>query len=180
MVGFLRQVVELMKKDELVGGLIWFILGISLCIGSIKLKLMVRHSTGPGLMPFLSGASMGVTGLILMLSSIFKTSGEEAELSGDKIWMKENLKSVFLPSVAILGYLIVFEFLGFVVTNFLFLIFLFKLREPKKWLLPLILTICTVSLSYLIFSVWLQCQFPTGIFRLCEVMLRWMYLQIFH
>jgi hypothetical protein len=31
--------------------------------------------------------------------------------------------------------------------------------------MPLVLSLFTVILSYLIFSVWLRCQFPRGIFN---------------
>ena len=60
-----------MKKYARADGLIWVILGMGMCIGSIKLKLGNFHTPGPGFMPFLSGASLGIFGLILIVLNYF-------------------------------------------------------------------------------------------------------------
>ena len=154
-----------MKKYDLVGGLIWSALGISLCVGSIMLKLGTLHRPGTGFMPFLAGLFLGALGLILVFSSISERLEEKRSLSGKKLWVTENWKSFLLTLMALFGYMFLFEVLGFIVTTFLFFLFLFKLGNPKKWLMPLVFSGITVVLSYLIFSVWLMCPFPKGVFR---------------
>ena len=149
-----------MKKHDRVGGFIWLVLGMGICIGAIKLRLGTLLRPGPGFMPFLSGAIMGVFGLILVFSTGLTKLGE---VKSETHWVKGNLKNLLLPSLAIFGYVLLLEPLGFLITTFIFLIFLLKLKEPKRWAMPLILTASTVALSYLIFSVWLKCQFPRGI-----------------
>lgn len=61
-----------MKNGDIVGGMIWFVLGVGMCIASIKLNLGDFHKPGPGFMPFLSGFFLGVFGLILIFSIISK------------------------------------------------------------------------------------------------------------
>lgn len=66
-----------MKKHNLIGGLFWFVLGICICIESVKLNLGDFHKPGAGFTPFLAGAFLGIVGLILTLYTISKRLEEE-------------------------------------------------------------------------------------------------------
>ncbi len=148
-----------MEKTDLVISLIWIILGISFCIGSVKLTLRDFHNPGPGLMPFLTGAVLALLGLILMLSSISKASEDNEKF----VWVKENWERVVLTLLALCGYATLLEFLGFFITTFLFFFFLVKLTEPRKWVTSFVFSGVAATLCYLIFSVCLKSQFPKGI-----------------
>jgi len=116
-------------------------------------------------MPFLSGALLGLFGLILMFSDISKALGEKGEVKFKEVLVKENWRKILFTFSTLVGYIILFEPLGFFITTFLFFFFLFKLTETKKWLMPLIFSGGAVILSYLIFSVWLKCSLPRGILK---------------
>jgi putative tricarboxylic transport membrane protein len=155
-----------MKKYARADGLVWVILGIALCIGSIKLKLGNFQTPGPGFLPFLSGASLGIFGLILTFSTTFVRFRNGKEAKNEKSLVNWDWKKFINPLLAmliLLVYILLLDPLGFLLTTFVFLLLLFKLSEPKKWLRPLILSVTTAILSYLVFSVWLQCQFPRGL-----------------
>jgi putative tricarboxylic transport membrane protein len=155
-----------MKKRVRLDGLVWLMLGIGLCIGSVKLKLGGFHTPGPGFMPFLSGALLGIFGLILIFPTARSGEGEEAkEKETSVIWNWKKLISPFLTLLILFLYLLLLEPLGFILTTFICLFFLFKLSEPRKWMRPVILSVCTSITSYLVFSVWLQCQFPRGLIK---------------
>ncbi len=153
-----------MKKFDLISGLIWFILGIIICIESIKLNLGNFHNPGPGFLPFVSGATLGLFGSILTFSTILKRSGKEGELNGKVICVKRNWKTFFLILLTLFAYSFLLEYLGFAVTTFIFLSILFKLKEPKRSVMPFVFSAVATILSVLIFVVWLKCQFPGGIF----------------
>ena len=154
-----------MKKRIRLDGLVWLVLGIGLCIGSVRLKLGDFHTPGPGFMPFLSGALLGIFGFILIFATTRSGEGKEAkEQKTPVIWNWKKLISPFLTLLILFLYISLLEPLGFILTTFICLLFLFKLSEPKKWLMPIVLSFATTFLSYLLFSVWLQCQFPKGIF----------------
>lgn len=136
-------------------GLIWLFLGIGLCIGAIKLKLGGIHKPGAGLMPFLSGALLGLLGLILMFFPISNQLGKNGRV-------KVNWK-LFLVLLISFSYLILLKPLGFLLTTFLFLFFLFEITEPKKWVMSLVFSGVAAILGYLVFLVWLGGQFPRGI-----------------
>ena len=154
-----------MKRHDRMGGLIWLILGIGIIIGSIKLNLGNLHKPGPGFMPFLSGSLLGILGLILLIYTTLSKGLWEEEVKDRKIKVKGNWKIFLLTLVALFAYVILLEPLGFILATFLFLFSTFKITEQKKWLVPLVFSVSTVILSYILFSVWLKCQFPRGIFR---------------
>lgn len=155
-----------MKKFDLAGGLIWFIIGTYYCIGSLKFGVGSFGRPGPGFMPFISGTLLGFSGLILILSSIGERLRVEEGLDGKEIRAKGSRKRpLFVLLLTLFGYGLLLEFIGFIVTTFIFLFFLFKLTAPKAWIIPLIFSGVTVILSYLIFSIWLRFPFPRGIFN---------------
>ena len=106
---------------------------------------------------------MMLFGAILMVSTLRRANNEKGETKNEKLWTKENWMGFSLTLLALFGYALLMDSLGFYTTTFLFLFFLFKLTEPKKWLMPLFLAGASAVLSYLIFSVWLMSQFPGGV-----------------
>ena len=154
-----------MKKNVIVESFIWLILGISICIESIRLKLGNFQTPGPGFLPFISGTFLWLFGLILMFSFFLKRLRKEEKLNDKEISKKENWKKLLLTLIALFGYCFLLEPLGFIISSFIFLFFLFKLTEPKKWVKPLVFSGTTVVLVYFIFIICLKGQFPRGIFR---------------
>jgi putative tricarboxylic transport membrane protein len=147
------------------GGFVWLVLGACFCIGSFKLKIGGLHNPGAGFIPFLVGSLLITLGLIMGVSNLFRPRTRMEERGGRKSG-RENLKNLFVPFLTLLilvGYVILLEPLGFLLSTFIFLFLLFKISAPHTWLLPIGLSMSTVIVSYLLFSVWLQSQFPKGI-----------------
>jgi putative tricarboxylic transport membrane protein len=102
-----------------------------------------------------------VCGLALTLLAVLQRKEGD-----DKIWKEQNWKNFVLPILSLLIYALILERLGFLITTYLFLFFLFKLTAPKKWLSPL-LTALLISVScYFIFSVWLKVSLPNGFLKI--------------
>jgi putative tricarboxylic transport membrane protein len=155
-----------MKTNERVFGLIWIILGAVFCFGATKLSFGNFRKPGPGFLPFFAGAILSLLGLILFfLPTVRKEVSKREEPAGEKLWRGKNWKNVLFTLLSLFGYLISIEPLGFLLTSFLFLFFLFKLMEPRKWFDPFIFSGISVALIYYIFTIWLHCQFPRGIFN---------------
>lgn len=153
-----------MEKYDRLGSLFWFALGAVICVGSVQIRLGTFHRPGPGFMPFLSGVFLMLFGVILMVSTLTGADNKKEETKSEKLWTKENWKGFSLTLLALFGYALLMNSLGFYTTTFLFLFFLFKLTAPRKWLMPLAFAGASVILCYLIFSLWLMTQFPGGIF----------------
>jgi len=157
-----------MKKYLFADGLIWVLIGIGICFGSIKLKLGDFHTPGAGFLPFFAGALLTIFGFVLMVSTLLSQARRQINGGSLKDLTRRHWKSFLNPllTVAILlGYILLLDPLGFLLTTFVCLLLLFKLSEPRKWVMPTILSACTSVLSYLIFSVWLQSQLPKGLLK---------------
>ena len=146
-------------------GILWLLLGAGFCAGSFKLKIGTLHNPGAGFIPFLVGSLLIVLGLFMVLSPRLGPGAGSPKKEGGET-AKGRLKNLLTPLYTLLvlfGYVLLLDFLGFIVSSSLFLFFLFKISDPKKWFLPVGLSVTTVLISYLLFSVWLQGQFPRGI-----------------
>lgn len=155
-----------MRRDDRIGGFVWLILGIALCLGSVKLKLGGLQNPGAGFMPFLSGALLSILGFVLLLSRGSQVSGTGGMTEEKKAFAPRSPKSffvLFLIMVILFIYVMLLEQLGFCLATLFFLFSLFKFAEPKRWLMPFILSLTSVIVSYLVFSVWLGSQLPRGI-----------------
>lgn len=155
-----------MRRHEKVEALVWLILGIAVCVESVRLKLGSFNKPGTGFISFLSGVLLGLSGTILLISVLARNLSENEEIKTSKDSIRESRKVFLITVAALFGYAILLSQMGFILSTFLFLFVLFKITEPKKSLMPIVLAGSVVILSYLLFSVFLKCQFPRGIFKI--------------
>ncbi len=137
-------------------GLFWLALSIFVCIKSIQLELGDLTSPGPGFMPF----GMAMIMLFLSLLMFGKAYFSKAEV--------EQTLNLRIGSVAIvlfiIGYVIIFKTLGYILSGFLLWPLIFKFMGAKQWLLALVEGIAVTFLSYLVFGMFLGLNLPVGIF----------------
>jgi putative tricarboxylic transport membrane protein len=171
------------KGKGITGGLFWVLLGIAISVASCSMKLGRFTNPGPGFLPLVSGICMILAGVVLTLQRTLHGNhgsgvGFRDEQEQDKVkaqaeggprepatqghWGKFLIPS--LTILALLVYVSVIEYLGFLLTTFLCLLFLFKLTDPGKWAKPILLSCCTALASYLLFGVWFKVPFPKGPF----------------
>lgn len=115
---------------------------------------------GPGFLPFYLGLVLATLSIIILLKTILRP-GEKSPASGSLLTKKKVLRvvAVFCLMVAY-GFLI--SRLGFLVTTFLFTFTLFKFVESYNWVPSTLGALATSIGNYLLFGLWLQCQFPRG------------------
>jgi hypothetical protein len=77
----------------------------------------------------------------------------------------ENWESVVLVILSLFGFLLILDTLGFIFSTFLFVSFLLKLVEQRKWVFSLGVAGLTAFFGYFIFEVVLKAQLPQGIFN---------------
>jgi hypothetical protein len=73
---------------------------------------------------------------------------------------------VVLSGLAILGYALVMPTLGYLITTFLLMLFLYFMIHEQKWYWVIISSLLSSLGSYYLFSKLLNCQFPDGLFGL--------------
>lgn len=145
---------------EQVFNLFWILLGIGICIQSVRHQLWNPDGPGSGFIPFLTGLLIGGVGFLLFLGEQLKPS-EQRETR--KFW--EN--PVALRRVlCLVGSLCVMAFLmprlGFLLTSTLASILMIRVIEPKKWVTVVSTSVVSCLLIYSLFRFLVQIKLPKG------------------
>ena len=146
-----------MLKSDRWTGIFFLLLSAYVCGESLRLELGNMHSPGPGFISFGSGLILGLMAMGLVIGAFLKEGG-----SGEGF---QNRKSVILVILSLFGFLLILDTLGFILSTFLFVVFLLKFVEERRWFFSLGVAGLTAGISYCIFGILLQAQLPQGIFN---------------
>ena len=136
--------------------LILLLLGGMVVVLSLKLGFGALAKPGPGLVPFLSGVLILISALILIVS------GRKAPSEKPSFNRREMKIHIFLI-VVFACWIIAMPFLGYVLVTFIATFLFSKIMELEGWVKPLLLSIGTTLLSYLLFDYFLYLDLPRGI-----------------
>lgn len=125
----------------------------------------IEHVPGPGFAPFFVAIVMGILSIGLHIkSSLIRNNKKEHNILSSF----HNIKDVLLLSAVLLVYALVLNTLGFMLSMFMLMTFLFRTQDKngkvKRWLLPVSIGMAVTLMSYFIFSYLLECQLPKGFF----------------
>ena len=136
-------------------GLFFILFSLYVCFESWRLGVGSFFRPGAGFFPFYSGALLGVLSVILGVLT-FRGKVERAESWTD-------MGNTVTVSLALLGFALLLTWLGFVITTFLFILFLLRAVERRKWLLSTSAALSISAAFYVVFGLWLKAQLPAGI-----------------
>jgi putative tricarboxylic transport membrane protein len=148
-----------MKTHDRGTSLFWLALSIAILVESFRLGIGTLRNPGMGFMAFGASGLLGVLSLILFLQTYL--GAEEAKsqpLFSGTLW-----KRVLFVLVTLAIYARLMPELGYVISTFLLMGFLFWIVRGQKWWWVLISSFLTTMATYYVFSKWLNCQFPEGI-----------------
>ena len=149
-----------MKKTDRIQSLIWGLFGLYIAFAGVQLKLGTPRAPKPGFLIFWMGIIM------MILSAAFFLQSFSTVQEGKKIrWKGKQWPKGIKLMLALFLYAAVFHWLGFILSTFCLLLFLFKGLEPQRWRVALLLSAVTITICYLVFSVFLELQFPPGLLR---------------
>jgi len=152
-----------MNKDKW-SSLVWFGIAIGICLGSLKLSLGEFHNPGPGFLSFAAGFLLGALALVNYFQSRRIRS---AEKKSKPFWANRNKGfKMVLTVFALLGYAMGMDYLGFLLSTFIFLAFLLKVIEPQRWSVALLGALSASATAYCIFELLLQSQLPKSPFEI--------------
>ena len=147
-----------MKKFDLIGSTFWLIIGFLICEESWRIKLGEFRNPGPGFLPFGTGLILGGLALAVLVRTL------RGESSGDKAFWADRSRwpKVFLTLACIFVYGVFLEPLGFLLTTFLTMGFMFRVIEPQRWRTVIAGALFSAVIAYLIFDTWLKVELPKG------------------
>lgn len=150
------------NKIRILGSLVLLSLGAAVLLESISLGLGTWSVPGPGFLPFGAGLGLLLSSLITFLATIMKKT--EGIVERENFWVSADSKrNVSLVLLSLIGYNLIWTRLGFLLSTFLLMFFLFRIVGKLKGLLSLAGAVLTSFLAYLFFGILLEGQLPGGI-----------------
>ena len=145
-----------------IGSIFWLIIGTYAAISAYKLGLGRFDQPGPGFIFFLASILLIVLSLIDIGMTSIKISKMDKGNDEKIMWAGVRWQKVLLLLAGITIYIWVFNYLGFILSTFLLMIFLFKAVEATKWWISIFSSFVTVMISIGLFKYWLKVYFPIG------------------
>jgi putative tricarboxylic transport membrane protein len=138
-----------------------FLVGLLATLEARKLTLGEFGRPGPGFFPFYLALVFTIVSLALILRSLRSAASEQpAPQRFAQIGRAEKVVAVLL---GLLIYAFALEWLGFLLSTFILMIFLFKAIDPLAWPAAIGGSLATALLSYVVFKIWLQIALPVGL-----------------
>ena len=126
-------------------------------IESVRLKLDDIRDPGPGFVPFFLGLTLAI--LSIMAFVFPDTQKKMAAFWSD--WQKGQ--GIIFIFAGLVVYLFLVKILGFYIDTFLLMTFLLKMFGETGIKRPLLISLLTVGVTYLIFHKLLFIPFPQGL-----------------
>lgn len=152
-----------MRRSDLFTSIVWFLIGLGFTLGGLRLGFGNFGAPGPGFLPtlvggILSGLSMGL---------FFRSFLVKTELHAVSFWKeKGSWKKVLFTLLSLILYLVLLDYLGYILTTFLFLGYLIKFIGKRGWRLSIFVSIFATLVSYIVFAQWMEVRLPNGILGL--------------
>ena len=149
-----------MKVIRFIPSLVIILISLIFCVSSYKLGMGRFNDPGPGLIPFLVGIL-----LILFSSGVIVEAYLEPKMEDKpKLFVGKRWKVASLILFSLFAYVSLLDILGFSLTTFLLLLFLFKISEEQTWKVAFFASILTTGITYLLFDYTLSVTLPIGFF----------------
>lgn len=148
------------KRGDAAAGIVLLALALGYILEALRLP-GVKYAVGPGpsFLPVLLGIALAVLSLALLMGAVLRATEPPAEPTTAGRGAAWRIGLILL---ALVGYTLLFERLGYVLSTALFLAFLLAAVEPQRWWVVVSVPVASSILSYLFFVRWLRVPFPKG------------------
>lgn len=152
-----------MKRIHQGAALFFIAISAAIAWGSLKLEYYTNLGPGPGFFPFWLAVTMGILSFIWLLQLYGKSWVAEAKAFFPPQHGIFRIVSILMALLIAAGLM---EFLGFQLTMFLFLTFLFLVLGRQTLWVTLVLSLFGSVGVYHLFSRYLDVPLPTAAFTL--------------
>jgi len=149
-----------MKSRDAGSSLVLMIIGLSFIAGGLRMGLGPLNAPGAGFFPVTIGGLFSLLSGALFVKS-FLAGGPDREKTG--FWREErSWVRVSLSLLSLVFYLIALNYLGYIFTTALFILFLLKVVGKKGWKISLFMAVIVSLSSYALFRMGLGVSLPKG------------------
>lgn len=154
-----------MRNSDFFSSVVWFLIGLGFLFGGLRLGYGSLNTPGPGFLPSMIGGVLSLLSLLLFIVTLLAPKNRlEIEAS---FWKeKTSWKKVLFSFLSLIFYLIFLNYLGYIITTFLFSLYLFKFIGRRGWWSSLLVAILASLVSWVIFRVGMEVPLPEGIIKI--------------
>jgi putative tricarboxylic transport membrane protein len=145
-------------NSERIAGVLMTLFSGYILIASRKYPLGTVDNPGPGFLPVLCGAVLGLLSVIYLVQAGLKKEPAKTSWPG-----REGLVRVGVIFLALLLFTVFLPVTGYLVNTFAFFVVLLRPVGRQRWPLTLTVSAAAVAVSYLLFDRWLMVPLPRGI-----------------
>jgi len=140
-----------------------FLLGLSVLIGLMSIRLGVGglELMGTGFMPLLASILLFVLTVIVLVKGLWTHQKQDSEKQRHLTW--EELERPLKLVVGLFVYAFLLLPLGYLITTFLLVFFMFNMMQPEKWRKDLLFAALVAAASFVLFDTLLSVRLPSGI-----------------
>jgi len=149
-----------MAKLEKIACFFWMSMGAFLAIGSLQFKVGTLSEPGPGFLPLWSGILLCAAAIVHFWQLLKQNSDAEKAVP---FWTEVHWQRGAWVVGGLVTYTFTVDYLGFLLATFLLMFILFSLYDRKRWGLAVGGSLAVITVTYVVFCVWLKVQFPMGI-----------------
>jgi hypothetical protein len=152
----------MMKVYDQTSSLFWLLLSICVSLESLSLGIGTLRNPGMGFMSFWTSVILGILSLALLFQACRKKqeTGLKTPAAGH-LW-----KRVLLVLIVLGLYCAAMPILGYLISTFILMGFLFWILKRTQVWQAVLWSVLATLITYYVFSKWLNCQFPDGLFGL--------------
>ncbi len=147
-----------MKRPDLIGGVAFLLLALLGVRESLRLPLGRWQNPEPGLFPFLLSLLLAALASALLASAV-----AWRRLAGHPEAVDSHPKKVWWTLAALLGFYVLMEPGGFLLSSFLLLVFLLRAISLRGWPLSVGVSAVAALSTYLVFNRLLKLPLPKGL-----------------
>jgi putative tricarboxylic transport membrane protein len=151
-----------MRTYDQTSSLFWLLISAYVMIESLRMGIGSLREPGMGFMTFGTSLLLGLFSLILFAQACWRReeSAAKPQPSGTFWWR------VLLVLIALAVYSGILPTAGYLISTFILMNFLYWLLKKSSWWWVIVSSFLTTIITYYVFSKWLNCQFPDGLFGL--------------
>ena len=137
--------------------LFFLVFSLFVCQQSVVIGVGTLSQPGPGLLTFGAGAGVGGLAFLLLIQPIVSKE-RRSEVAPDERTLRKG--RFILICLSLFGYTMAVNWLGFLPSTFVFVIFIFRVVESEKWWRTILESVLITIGNYLIFVGWLDLSLP--------------------
>lgn len=148
-----------MSRRHEFASLVWAGLGLYVAFEGYKLDVGSLANPGAGFLIFWPGIMMAGLGIADFLKGLY------GEKDADRGWKGVQKAKGAKFMAALVVYVLIFKMVGFLLSTFFLLLFLFKGLEPQRWRMAIALSGIAAVFCYVVFGLFLESQLPLGLLK---------------